>query len=137
VDETATVDETAPADETTPDDETATDDETSTADETPGDDEASDAERVPATTRRSGWPAWAWATRIKVPLAEKHASPLAATPDTALETAPETAPLPPKPNQLPPPPDTALDESRGGRVEAGEGESARDVISANACRERR
>ena len=58
------------------------------------------------------------------------------TPDTALETAPETAPLPPKPNQLPPPPGTALDESRGWRVERGEGESARDVISANACRER-
>ena len=60
--------------------------------------------------------------------------PPSPTPDTALEIAPETAPLPPKPNQLPP--GTALDESRGGRVEAGEGESARDVISANACRER-
>ena len=54
-------------------------------------------------------------------------------PDTALDTAP----LPAKPNQLPPPPGTALDESRGGRVERGEGESARDVISAKACRERR
>ena len=54
------------------------------------------------------------------------------TPDTALDTAP----LPAKPNQLPPPPGTALDESRGGRVERGEGESARDVISAKACRER-
>ena len=63
--------------------------------------------------------------------------PPSPTPDTALEIAPETAPLLPNPNQLPPPPGTALDESRGGRVEAGEGESARDVISANACRERR
>ena len=62
--------------------------------------------------------------------------PPSPTPDTALEIAPETAPLLPNPNQLPPPPGTALDESRGGRVEAGEGESARDVISANACRER-
>ena len=57
----------------------------------------------------------------------------APTPETALETVPDTAPLPPKPNQLPPPPGTALDESRGGWVERGEGESARDVISANAC----
>jgi hypothetical protein len=63
--------------------------------------------------------------------------PPSPTPDTALEIAPETAPLLPNPNQLPPPPGTALDESRGGRVERGEGESARDVISANACRERR
>ena len=44
------MDETAPVDETAPDDETAP------ADETPGEDEASGAERVPATTRRSGWP---------------------------------------------------------------------------------
>jgi hypothetical protein len=73
-------------------DEAASVDETSRADEILGDDEASGAVRVPATTRRSGWPAWAGATRIKVPLAEKHASPLAATPDTAPDTAPE-APL--------------------------------------------
>ena len=92
MDETAPDDETAPADETAPDEETAPVDETSTADETLGDDEARGAVRVPATTRRSGWPAWAWATRIKVPLAEKHASPLATALDTAPEAPPDTAP---------------------------------------------